>query len=39
MAHSSDTQEQHRRRRSYEQQFKALLDQHGVEYDPKLVFG
>jgi hypothetical protein len=27
------------RRKSYEQEFKALLDKHGVEYDPKLVFG
>ena len=30
-----DTQEQHHRRRSYEQEFKALLDKHRVEYDPK----
>ena len=34
-----DTQEHHHRRRSYEQEFKALLDKRGVEYDPKLVFG
>jgi hypothetical protein len=34
-----DTQEQHHGRRSYEQEFKALLDKRGVEYDPKLVFG
>jgi len=34
-----DTQEHHHRRRSYEQEFKALLDKHGVEYDPKLIFG
>ena len=39
MSHSDDTQEQHHRRRGYEQEFKALLDKDFVEYDPKLVFG
>jgi putative transposase len=34
-----DTQEEHHRRRSYEQEFKALLAKHGVEYDPKFRFG
>ena len=34
-----DRQEAHHRRRSFEQEFKALLDKHGVEYDAKFIFG
>jgi putative transposase len=34
-----DTQEAHHRKRSYEQEIFALLEKHGVEYDPKFVLG
>ena len=32
-------QERHHRKMSFEQEFIALLERHGVEYDPKYVFG
>jgi REP element-mobilizing transposase RayT len=32
-------QEQHHRKMSFEEEFIALLKKHGVEYDPKYVFG
>jgi len=32
-------QEAHHRKMSFEQEFLALLKKHGVEYDPKFVFG
>jgi hypothetical protein len=34
-----DMQEEHHRRRGFEQEFKTLLDKHGVRYDPKFIFG
>jgi len=33
-----DNQEMHHRKMSFEQEFIALLDRHGVQYDPKTVF-
>ncbi len=33
-----DNQEAHHRKMSFEQEFIALLDRHGVRYDPNLVF-
>ncbi|MBI2682717.1 MAG: IS200/IS605 family transposase [Acidobacteriales bacterium] len=33
-----ETQEQHHRRRTFEDEFIALLDKHGVEYNLKYVF-
>ena len=32
-------QDQHHRKMTFEQEFAALLEKHGVEYDPKYVFG
>ena len=32
-------QEAHHRKISFEEEFRALLRKHGVEYDPKFVFG
>ena len=32
-------QEAHHRKSSFEEEFRALLRKHGVEYDPKFVFG
>ena len=32
-------QEQHHRKRTFEEEFIALLKKHGMEYDPKYVFG
>jgi REP element-mobilizing transposase RayT len=32
-------QEQHHRRMTFEEEFIALLKKHGVEYDPRYVFG
>jgi REP element-mobilizing transposase RayT len=32
-------QERHHRKMSFEQEFITLLERHGVEYDPKYVFG
>ena len=32
-------QEAHHRKTSFEEEFRALLEKHGVEYDPKFVFG
>ena len=32
-------QEAHHRKTSFEDEFRALLRRHGVEYDPKYVFG
>jgi hypothetical protein len=34
-----DTQEAHHRRRTFEQEFVALLEKHGVRYDREFVFG
>jgi REP element-mobilizing transposase RayT len=34
-----DSQEAHHRKMSYEDEYVALLKRHGVEYDPKYVFG
>ena len=34
-----DRQEEHHRRRSFEQEFKTLLDKHGVHYDSEFIFG
>ena len=33
------SQEAHHRKTSFEEEFRALLRKHGVEYDPKFVFG
>ena len=33
-----DNQEVHHRKRTFEQEFIALLNRHGVQYDPKAVF-
>jgi len=33
------TQEAHHRKTSFEDEFRALLRKHGVEYDPKFVLG
>jgi len=33
------TQEAHHRKMTFEQEFIALLDKHGVAYDPRYVFG
>ena len=33
------TQEQHHRKMTFEQEFVALLEKHGIEYDPQYVFG
>jgi putative transposase len=32
-------QEAHHKKRSYEDEFIALLEKHGVKYDPRYVFG
>jgi predicted subunit of tRNA(5-methylaminomethyl-2-thiouridylate) methyltransferase len=32
-------QEAHHRKSDFEEEFRALLRKHGVEYDPKYVFG
>ena len=32
-------QEAHHRKSSFEEEFRALLRKHGVEYDPKFMFG
>ena len=32
-------QEAHHRKSSFEEEFQALLRKHGVDYDPKYVFG
>jgi putative transposase len=32
-------QEKHHRKMTFEQEFVALLEKHGIEYDPKYVFG
>jgi len=32
-------QEVHHRRASFEEEFRALLSRHGVQYDPKYIFG
>jgi REP element-mobilizing transposase RayT len=32
-------QESHHRKFSFEEEFRALLEKHGVEYDPKYMFG
>ena len=32
-------QEQHHRRMTFEEEFIALLEKHGIEYDPRYVFG
>ena len=34
-----ETQEQHHKKQSFEEEFVALLKRHNVEYDPKYVFG
>lgn len=34
-----DTQEEHHRKMSFEEEFFALLKKHGVEFDPKFVLG
>jgi REP-associated tyrosine transposase len=34
-----ENQERHHRKRTFEQEFMALLKKHGVEFDPKYVFG
>jgi putative transposase len=33
------TQEAHHRKMTFEEEFIALLKKHGVEYDPRYVFG
>ena len=32
-------QEEHHAKRGFEEEFVALLKKHGIEYDPKYVFG
>ncbi len=32
-------QEKHHRRMTFEDEFLTMLDRHGIEYDPKYVFG
>ena len=32
-------QEQHHRKMSFEQELVALLEKHGVEYDPRYLYG
>jgi hypothetical protein len=32
-------QEEHHRKMSFDEEFVALLRKHGVEYDPKFVYG
>ena len=32
-------QEKHHRKITFEEEFIALLEKHGIEYDPKYVFG
>jgi hypothetical protein len=34
-----DSQEQHHRERNFEEEFVELLVKHGIDYDPKFVFG
>jgi putative transposase len=34
-----DNQEAHHRKRSFEDEFISLLKRHGIDYDPKYVFG
>jgi putative transposase len=38
VCHYIEHQEEHHRKRTFEDEFIALLDKHGVEYDPKHVF-
>ena len=33
------SQPEHHRRRSFEQEFRSFLDKHGIEYDEKYMFG
>ena len=37
--HYIDTQEEHHRKRDFEQEFVALLKHCGIEYDERYVFG
>jgi REP element-mobilizing transposase RayT len=32
-------QEQHHKKRTFEQEFRALLEKHGIEFDPKYMLG
>jgi hypothetical protein len=32
-------QEKHHKKMSFEQEFKTLLEKHGIVFDPKYVFG
>jgi putative transposase len=32
-------QERHHKKMSFEDEFRALLEKHGIEFDPKYVFG
>lgn len=32
-------QEQHHKKMTFEEEFIALLEKHGIEYDPRYVFG
>jgi hypothetical protein len=34
-----ENQEEHHRRMSFDAEFLALLKKHGMEFDPKFVFG
>jgi REP element-mobilizing transposase RayT len=34
-----NTQEEHHKKRSFEEEFLAFLEKHGIEYDPKYVWG
>src|SRR5215472_14293165 len=34
-----ENQEAHHRKRTFEKEFVALLDKHGIQYDPNFVFG
>lgn len=34
-----ESQAEHHKRRSFEDEFVALLKKHGIQYDPKYVFG
>ena len=33
------SQPKHHKRRTYEQEYTAILEKHGIEYDPRYVFG
>jgi len=39
VAHYIEAQEQHHRRRTFEEEFIDLLVKHGIDYDPKYVLG